>query len=104
MNKFIINCRNISQIALDLIRYGVMLALGVLILGIFVCKYNQIFIGGYINHEVGISVVQSGISFFVQFIIGGIILDCVNYNKNKKIMKNKYIELLTTEDNWVIIM
>ena len=84
MSKFIKNCQNISQVALNLMKYGILLALGVLILGVFVCKYNEAFIGGYINHEIGIGVVQAGISLFVQFIIGGIAFDCVSYRKGKE--------------------
>ncbi len=83
MNKLKLNCENISSVALKMMLYGTMLALGVLILGIFVCKYNELFIGGYINNKIGIMIVQSALSLFVQFIIGGIIFDCVSKSRKK---------------------
>lgn len=84
MNRLKMNCENISPIAIKMMLYGTMLALGVLILGVFVCKYNELFIGGYTNHKIGIAVVQAGVSLFIQFIIGGIIFDCVSHGKNEK--------------------
>ena len=83
MNRLKINCENMSNVSFKMMLYGTMLALGVLILGIFVCKYNEMFIGGYMNNKIGIMIVQSALSLFVQFIIGGIIYDCVSKSRKK---------------------
>lgn len=59
-----------------LMTYGTKTALGVLLIGIFAYKYNQWFIGGYANEVFCINIIQAAFSLFVQFILGGIILDC----------------------------
>ena len=81
MNKFIAACNNMSKEAALLISYGTKLALGVLIIGICAYKYNEHFIGGYANGILCIKLIQAAFSLFVQFIIGGIMLDCAQKDK-----------------------
>ena len=59
-----------------LMLYGIKLAFGVLIIGIIAYKYNQWFVGGYANEMFCIELIRAAFSLFVQFIIGGLILDC----------------------------
>ncbi len=65
-----------SVASMLLMSYGTKTALGVLLIGIFAYKYNQWFIGGYANEVFCITIIQAAFSLFVQFILGGIILDC----------------------------
>lgn len=73
---------NISKISLQIMFYGTKLALGVLIIGILAHVYNNAVLGGrYPNTVFCLYVIQAAFSLFVQFIIGGLIFDCVNAKK-----------------------
>ena len=70
--------QKMSGAAAYLIYYGVKLAIGVLVLGITVYFYNKRFLGnGALNAEYALRIIQAAFSLFVQFIIGGLIFDCV---------------------------
>ncbi len=81
MKKLKTSLKNISKISLLMMLNGTRLALGILILGIGLCKYNERFIGGYGNNQMGIYLVCAAISLFVQFIIGGLAFDCVKASR-----------------------
>lgn len=77
--KLIINFRKMSDVSLKMMYYGTQLSLGVLIIGIWAFGYNKYtFAGNYFNAEICIEIVRSAFSLFVQFIIGGLIFDCVS--------------------------
>ena len=72
------SARQMSPTAIKMMYYGVITALGVLIIGIIGYRYNEIaYSADYNNAEMCIGVVQAGFSLFVQFLIGGLIFDCV---------------------------
>lgn len=74
--------KNISSIALKTMLYGTKMSLGVLLIGIFAYLYNEAFLGGrYLNTVFSLTVIRSAFSLFVQFIIGGLIFDCVHAKK-----------------------
>lgn len=78
MKKAAANFEQMSPIAVKMMYYGVITALGVLIIGIFGYEYNEyMYSGDYNNAQMCIGVVQAGFSLFVQFLIGGLIFDCV---------------------------
>ena len=56
--------------------WGVKFAFYVLLIAFFAYKYNQWTAGSYENGMLIIKLVQVAFSLFVQFILGGIILDC----------------------------
>lgn len=69
-----------SPEAAKLIFYGLKLATGVLVIGFAAYKYNQLYIGSYEAGIICIETVKAAFSLFVQFILGGIILDCARKN------------------------
>lgn len=74
--------RNISNIALKTMFYGTKLSLGVLLIGVMAYFYNEFFLDGrYLNTIFCITIIQAAFSLFVQFIIGGLIFDCVSIKK-----------------------
>ena len=81
MKRFSEMLGKITDASGKLMLYGIKLALGVLIIGIIAYKYNQQFIGGYANEMFCIELIRAAFSLFVQFIIGGIILDCAVRNR-----------------------
>ncbi len=76
MNNFLDTFNKLSPYAAKLIYYGLKLATGVLIIGFTAYKYNQLYIGSYAGGVICLEIVKAAFSLFVQFIIGGIILDC----------------------------
>ncbi|MBQ9758009.1 MAG: hypothetical protein IJW15_06330 [Clostridia bacterium] len=76
MNNFFKTVSKIKKIPLMLMLWGVKSSFYVLLLAFFAYKYNQWFIGSYENGVLIIKLVQAAFSLFVQFILGGIILDC----------------------------
>ena len=82
MKLFDIIRKQSSPISVKLMLYGTKLAFGVLIIGIAAFEYNDIFIGSIETETYGIRLVQAAFSLFVQFIIGGLVLDCVNADKH----------------------
>lgn len=81
MNGLFENLEKIMPEAEKMMYYGTKLALGVLLIGFFAYKYNQWHIGSYENTVFCIEIVRSAFSLFVQFIIGGIILDCASHSR-----------------------
>lgn len=70
--------QRMSSAAAYMIYYGVKFAIGVLVLGIVVYFYNKRFLGnGVLNSEYALRIIQAAFSLFVQFIMGGLIFDCV---------------------------
>lgn len=83
LNKLTKIFKNISDVSLKTMFYGTKLALGVLLIGITAYLYNEYFMGSrYLNTIFCLSIIQSAFSLFVQFIIGGLIFDCVNLKKS----------------------
>lgn len=81
MNGLFENLDKMLPEAVKLMYYGTKLALGVLLIGFFAYKYNQWYVGSYENGVFCLELVRSAFSLFVQFIIGGIILDCARKSK-----------------------
>lgn len=77
MYNFFKMVNKMSPEAAKLIFYGLKLATGVLVLGFAAYKYNQLYIGSYTGGVICLETVKAAFSLFVQFIIGGITLDCV---------------------------
>jgi len=70
-----------SDIALKLMFYGTKTSFGILIIGILAYRYNILVLGNrYTNTVFCLTIIQAAYSLFVQFIIGGLIFDCV-YSK-----------------------
>jgi hypothetical protein len=76
MQEFFKTVNKMSPQAAKLIFYGLKLATGVLIIGFAAYKYNQIYIRSYETEVMCLDIVKAAFSLFVQFIIGGITLDC----------------------------
>lgn len=76
MHKFFETVHKMSPEAAKLIFYGLKLATGVLIIGFAAYKYNQICVRSYAAQMICLDIVKAAFSLFVQFIIGGIALDC----------------------------
>ena len=70
-----------SDISARMMLYGVKFAFGVLVIGIIAYEYNQRCVGGYANSMMCIEIIRASFSLFVQFVIGGIILDCALKNR-----------------------
>ena len=81
MKEFIKAYGNLSRLSAYLLLLGVKLSLSVLVVGIVAYIYNELLIGGYGNRELSIQIVQAAWNMFVIFILGGIIIDCVEKNK-----------------------
>ncbi len=81
MKRFSEMLGKITDVSGRLMLYGIKLAFGVLMIGIIAYKYNQWFVGGYANEMFCIELIRAAFSLFVQFIIGGIILDCAVQNR-----------------------
>lgn len=77
MHNFRKTLNKMSPRAAKLIFYGLKLATGVLVIGFAAYKYNQLYIGSYAGGVICLETVKAAFSLFVQFIIGGITLDCV---------------------------
>lgn len=77
MNKFLNNVKELSPEAAKLMFFGTKLAFGVLLIGFLAYKYNQRFVGDYVTRMNCLELVRAGVSLLVQFITGGLILDCV---------------------------
>ncbi len=77
MNNFLKTMNKMSPEAAKLIFYGLKLATGVLIIGSAAYKYNQLYVGSYTSGVICLETVKAAFSLFVQFIVGGISLDCV---------------------------
>ncbi len=76
MHEFLEAVNKMSPEATKLIFYGLKLATGVLVIGFAAYKYNQLYIESYETGIMCLDIVKAAFSLFVQFIIGGIALDC----------------------------
>lgn len=84
MHEFIKMVNKMSPEAAKLIFYGLKFATGVLVLGFVAYKYNQLYIESYEAGVMCIEIVKAAFSLFVQFIIGGIAVDCVQKDNGKQ--------------------
>ncbi len=76
MNSFFECVRKMSPAALRMVFYGTKSAFWVLLIGFLAYKYNQRMSGDFESSFLCIELIKAGFSLLVQFIIGGIILDC----------------------------
>lgn len=76
MQEFFKTVNEMSPEAAKLILYGLKMATGVLVIGFAAYKYNQMHIESYEAGVMCFGIVKAAFSLFVQFIIGGIALDC----------------------------
>jgi len=81
VNSFFETFSKMSETPKKMMTWGVRFSLFVLLVGIFAYKYNQWFVGEYESSIISLKIVQAAFSLFVQFILGGIILDCVTGKK-----------------------
>ena len=81
MKEFMKVYRNISCISVELLNFGMKIAISVLLVGIFVYKYNELFIHGYKNALFSMQIVQTAWNLFVIFVLGAIAIDC--YEKSR---------------------
>ncbi len=81
MKRFFEVLNNASTDSLKLMFYGAGLSFGVLLIGFLAYLFNKVFMWNYQNGMLSIELIRSGFSLFVQFVLGGIILDCVLKNK-----------------------
>ena len=81
-HRLLSSLKNMSRTSVLLMFYGIRLALGVLVIGIIAHLYNEYFLcSRYTNTIFCITVIQAAFSLFVQFIIGGLIFDCISSAK-----------------------
>lgn len=69
--------KSLSKEAAMILRYGLMLSLGLLIIGIFAFCANKAHWNSYINAVWSIKIVVSAQSLFVQSFLGALIFECV---------------------------
>ncbi len=84
MYEFLKIINRMSPEAAKLIFYGLKFATGVLIIGFIAYKYNQMYVESYETGVLCIEIVKAAFSLFVQFIIGGIALDCARKDAKKR--------------------
>ncbi len=76
MNNLLKTVLKMKRVPFLLVFWGVKFAFYVLLVALFAYKYNQWSYGSYENSVLIIKLAQAAFSLFVQFILGGIILDC----------------------------
>ncbi len=76
MNNLLKTVLGMKKIPFLMMLWGVKFAFYVLLIAFFAYKYNQWTAGSYENGVLLIKLAQGAFSLFVQFILGGIILDC----------------------------
>ena len=76
--KFKENILKINEVSLQLMKYGTQFAMGVILIGLatYLINYRQ-YIFNYLGEQYGIHIMIAGVSLFVQFVIGGLVLDIV---------------------------
>lgn len=82
LRGFVDALKNISVIAVKLMFYGTATALGITVIGILsYLAYIICLGGGYYCLSICITLIQTGVSIFTLFMIGGITFDCVEKRK-----------------------
>lgn len=78
LRGFVDAVKNLSIVAVKLMFYGTEAALGIIVIGVLsYLAYIICLGGGYYCASVCIALIQTGVSIFVLFMLGGITFDCV---------------------------
>lgn len=73
-----------SDLMINIIYYGTATSFGLLILGIFAYKANEIFWGSsFVNYEWSIKLISSAMSLFVQSFVFALLFECVRLGTKK---------------------
>lgn len=83
LRGFVDAVKNLSTVAVKLMFYGTEAALGIIVIGVLAyLAYSICLNGGYYCTETCITLIRTGISIFVLFMLGGITFDCVEKRRN----------------------
>lgn len=73
-----------SNLMINIIYYGTATSFGLLVLGIFAYKANEIFWGGsFVNYAWSIKLISSAMSLFVQSFFFALLFECVRLGMKK---------------------
>ncbi|MCL2838407.1 MAG: hypothetical protein FWE04_04985 [Oscillospiraceae bacterium] len=74
---------DMNKTAAKLIKYGILFALGICLIGVATYLLNwHLYIFNYLGKQFGIHIITAGISLFSQFVIGGLVLDIIQKRRN----------------------
>ena len=72
---------NLNKTDLKIMKYGITFSLMISIIGALLLSYNLIFVHTILLHKIGLSIVRLSFYFIVEFIVCGIIVDKIYYEK-----------------------
>ncbi len=85
LRGFVDAVKNLSAVAVKMMFYGTETALGIIIIGVLsYLAYAICLGGGYYCTSTCITLIRTGVSIFVLFMLGGITFDCVEKRQGRK--------------------